>query len=136
MRSSFVCAILGNFLIFLLLVAALVYLGIGGGFVAIVCILVAIFWVPSFRSSYRIWVLTKRIVGIRTREKDKDNTSTTASQDDDSKEDESEGIFQVWKNYRVSRATDRLCWIMFALELLLFFVYPMITLFLIKNYRV
>lgn len=136
MRSSFICAILGNFLIFLLLVAALVYLGIAGGFVAIVCILVAIFWVPSFRSSYRIWVLTKHIVGIRTKQKDEDATSTTASQDDDSNEDESEGVFQVWENYRVSRATDRLCWIMFALELLLFFVYPTITLFVVKNYQV
>lgn len=134
LRSSFVCALLGNFLIFLLLVAFLVYLGIGGGFVAIICILVAIFWVPNLLSSYRIWVLTKDIVGVK---KEKDEEEMTVTTDDESERGEggSEGVFQVWESNRVSRATERLCWIMFGLEWALLFVYPMITLFAVKNYQ-
>jgi len=137
MRSSFVCAFLGNLLIFLLLVGFLVYLGIGAGFVAIICILAAIAWIPSIRSSYRVWVLTKHIVGLRSNPKDKDDTTAISETDTDSTdEEESEGVYQVWESYRVTRATNRLCWIMLVLEILLLFVYPTITLFGVKNYEV
>lgn len=134
MRSSFVCSILGNTLIFLLLVAALVYLGIGAGFIVIVCILVAFFWVPSLFSSYRIWMLTKDIVGIRSKNDDSDTTAADAT-NRSIHEDECEGVYQVWETYRVTRATPRLCWIMFAIEWTLFFIYPMVTLFSVKNYQ-
>jgi hypothetical protein len=47
-----------------------------------------------------------------------------------------EGIFLVVRYRRVTEATERLCWIMTALEISVLFVYPAVTLFILGNWPV
>ena len=46
----------------------------------------------------------------------------------------SQVVYYVRQNVRVARATPRLCWVMFALEALIFFVWPLASLFAVQNY--
>jgi len=138
MRSSFVCAIIGNMMVLLLLAGALVWLGLPAGGVALIVMLVLIFgMIPGFRVSYRIYQLTKDIAFAM---KNNQKTDEVDEEEEESvrkfKEDASEGVYQVWETYRVTCATARLCWLFYVFECLLFFIYPAVSLFFIGNYAI
>ena len=46
---------------------------------------------------------------------------------------DSEVIFQVTETYRLTRPSEKLCWILFGLELFLLFVFPLWMLFDVGN---
>jgi lipase ATG15 len=46
---------------------------------------------------------------------------------------ESQGVFQVIETYRITRVSDRFCWIMFVAEIVLLFLWPLIVLFIVED---
>ena len=148
MRSSLVCTFVGDGLVLLIIISILVWMDISWSFIIVVVVLVCILWIPTLLVNHRVWVMTKHIIGIRTEDKKQAKMEETTEQEETGNDDtkastierpelgESEGIFQVWERYRVSRATVRLCWIMFAIEISALFLYPLIILFWAGNYPV
>jgi lipase ATG15 len=130
MRSSLVCSLIGNFLIFLLILALLTWLELGGVFTCLILAVGVIVALPGLKSSYKLFKITKQLVlatsdaDERTTREDYQGETTSAS----------EGVYLVVENYRVSRATPRLCCMMLAIEIGLFFVWPLISLFGVGNY--
>ncbi len=49
---------------------------------------------------------------------------------------ETDGIYQTFEKYRVSRPTLCFCWFLFWLEICIFLIWPLITLFAIQNYAI
>jgi len=47
--------------------------------------------------------------------------------------EESEAIYQVWEKSRIFEPTDSLCWFAFAVEFILLFLYPTISLYRLGN---
>lgn len=52
------------------------------------------------------------------------------------KNDSDEALFQVWQRSRVSQPTGFLCWMLFGLSVCLLFFWPMIQLYVDKNFRI
>jgi hypothetical protein len=140
MRSSLVCAIVGNLLVLFLLAGALVWLGLPSGGVILVVVLVVIFgMLPGARISYRLYLMTKDIAFTLNSAKVRDADDVPQDADeasDDFEKEASEGVYQVWETYRVTCATDRLCWLMYLLEVILFYLWPAASLFVIRNYTI
>jgi hypothetical protein len=148
MRSSFVCAILGVVLTCLIIISFLVYYGATAALIGGVIALMVVCCFPSCRSTFRTWNMAKDVAGFRapSSEHESDVSDTAGDTDDDAQDDtlggvqhsemgmtgtsDSEGVFQVCVTYRTTQATERLCWTMFAIEILLMFVYPLVTLYL------
>jgi hypothetical protein len=136
LRSSFLCTVVGSFLLFFVLLAFLVYAGLGSTFtifMVIACLIVAY---PSFYSTYRLYRVGSDLIELRTMFKVPRSLQASRSAepipissarpdmshyDRDSfavLNEESEAAYYVTHSYRITRATDRLCWIMLAVELL------------------
>eukprot|EP00541_Cyclophora_tenuis_P016342 CAMPEP_0116563538 /NCGR_PEP_ID=MMETSP0397-20121206/12791_1 /TAXON_ID=216820 /ORGANISM="Cyclophora tenuis, Strain ECT3854" /LENGTH=616 /DNA_ID=CAMNT_0004089997 /DNA_START=29 /DNA_END=1879 /DNA_ORIENTATION=+ len=49
---------------------------------------------------------------------------------------DSEAIYQVWEQYRVDEATNLFCWLMFVVEIVFLFLYPLISLYIIGNHAI
>lgn len=64
---------------------------------------------------------------------DDGETAPGGGQNDDEGADATAGLHRAWETYRISRATDGLCWTMFAIEISLFYVWPLVTLSLLNN---
>jgi ABC-type multidrug transport system fused ATPase/permease subunit len=156
MRSSLICAFIGYALIILVIASFLVWADLGGTFVLIVCILVLLVCFTSIRSSWRIARMTRDVMQIRMELsfKKKDKAIKKEPQDPDveaieeivedtatddanvNAELESEGMFFVWENYRITRPSKCFCWIMFAIEILLLFLCPFIGLMVDQNWPI
>jgi hypothetical protein len=137
MRSSFICSLIGNFLIFLIILALLVWVQLDA---ATTCFLLAVaflVFLPGFRTTYRLFGVTKELVLARTNAKNRNDDDEAESGEMDSPivlTAESEGLYQYIETYRVNRATNRMCWIMFSLEVTFFFVWPLVSLLVVENY--
>ena len=126
MRSSLVCAVGGTILVLLLLSALLVYLDGEGFFAILLIIAVVMCCIPRIRNTVRVFK-----VYMKTGQEEE-------LQGDDARLTERgtavvDGISHSHEKYRVSRPTRGFCWFMFGLEVGLLFVWPMVTLFAIKN---
>jgi len=49
---------------------------------------------------------------------------------------EDSAIYQVWRNYRVTEPTTLLCYIIFSLEVVFFYLVPLYTLFAVGNWKI
>lgn len=135
MRSSLVCSLIGNFLIFFLFLALLVWLELGAAFTLLILAVAFLIFLPGFRSTYRLFSATKDFMGARTDARRHQDTSDESGKDVPAVlMEESEGIYIVLETYRVNRATNRLCWIAFFGEVCLFFIWPLVSLFYVANY--
>jgi hypothetical protein len=135
MRSSLVCSVIGNFLIFFLFLALLVWLELGASFTLLILAVAFLIFLPGFMSTYRLFTVTKDLVSIRKDAKGHQNISDELT--DDSPKvptEESVGIYVVFETYRVNRATNLMCWIFFFGEVSLFFIWPLVSLFYVENY--
>ena len=149
MQSSFVCAILGNLLSCLIVISFVVWYGATGVVIAVVIILMAVCCFPSFLSTIRTFNMAKDLAGLRAPPSTSEHAESNPPVDiDDNDEEEngvagnddsehglsgtsdSEGVFQVCVTYRTTQATDLYCWIMFGTEMVLLFLFPLISLYL------
>lgn len=156
-KSSFACAIIGNFLAFLLVLGFLVWMDFSGVVVGILVAVMFLCFLPHFLTSAKIFKMYRHVKEVKmeildqendaeeNREQHQQSWDERENDSDDmenpivnnatnSDDEESEGIYQVWETFRVTRPRDEVCWIIFGIELALFFVWPVITLFAIKNY--
>jgi hypothetical protein len=133
MRSSLVCSMIGNFLIFFLFLALLVWLELGASFTLLILAVAFLIFLPGFLSTYRLYTVTKDLNLIR---KDRKVKHSISDEEDRSivPMEESEGIYVVSETYRVNRATNPMCWIFFFLEVSVFFIWPLVSLFFVENY--
>lgn len=127
MRSSVVCSILGTLMVILMLLALTLWF-VNGGFIAAVVVVVCFTCIPRFRSSIRIFKMYKQ-VDEETSAEDEENESEV-------QRGQTDGIYETYEKYRVSRPNTLLCWSIFVLEVALFLLWPFVTLFAIGNYAV
>jgi len=122
----------------------LIFLKLGAvftGFMVAVAILVSF---PSFLATYRLLKTIKTLEVGRSEAHQKmiDEEKNERGEvdagvdlvDRRTSEHESSCVYFVEEVYRVTRPTNRLCWIMFGLEVSLFFFYPLVALFAVGNY--
>lgn len=123
MKSSILCSAIGSFLLVFFFFSLLIYLGMGIPFTMfIVAIGLSLFY-PTFKSSYRLYQFGADV-----------NFARDQFQPSNEELEVSQAVYIVDEVYRVSKPTERFCWIMFTVEVGLFFVYPLISLFSIANY--
>jgi hypothetical protein len=136
MRSSVICSIIGTGLIFFFFFSVLLYLGLGIVFTMFLVAVAVIIALPTLKSTYRLYKLgvglirLKILTGFIARVEDREEVIESSENGDTP----SEAVYVVEENYRVSRPTIFFCWIMFLLEVVIFFVYPFFSLFLVGNY--
>ena len=136
MKSSVACSVLGTFLIYFFIFSVLIYLGLGIVFTMFIVAVGVIFAIMTFRSTFSLyklnrglvkWKLLDRVLG----ENEPEELATGANADE---KESSEAVYLVQEVYRVSKPTRWFCWLMFFLELALFFVYPFWSLYAVGNY--
>mmetsp|Transcript_10578 Transcript_10578/g.16288 ORF Transcript_10578/g.16288 Transcript_10578/m.16288 type:complete len:977 (+) Transcript_10578:110-3040(+) len=120
-KSSFVCALIGNIFIILAIASLASYLELGVG-PTLFIILLSIFIMSnnvlqsvSLYKAYRAQVRRKK---------------------EDNSDDEDKVIYQVWESFRINRISDKAAWTIFVFEVVVFFIWPTITLFSVDNYAI
>jgi hypothetical protein len=137
-RSSLACSVIGSALVFLIFFSVLVYLRLGVIFTMFALAMGVLISYPTLKSSYSLYK-TRRELTIGYTQADilrsPDETEGGADLvDRRGSQDESECVYLVEEVYRVTRPTRRFCFLMFFLEVSLFFVYPLASLFSVGNY--
>jgi hypothetical protein len=138
MRSSIACSFIGAILIFLIFLSALVYLRLGAAFTIFMLAIAVIASYPRMYSTYKLYQTRNELtVGWSELDKARSPDETEAGANlvsRRSNEDESECIYFVNEVYRVTRPTSKFCWMMFAAEICIFYIYPLASLFSVNNY--
>lgn len=144
LRSSFVCSIIGTFLILFLVISTFVYWSLSMGAIFLVLIVgLLLFW-SALRSSYRFFKSVKNLLLFKEGTKVDGEVATNgrSSEELNSWErqatlanSESEGIYFVQEKYRLFQPSDKASWILFILEGSLLFVYPLLSLILVSNWH-
>jgi hypothetical protein len=152
-KSSMACSLMGSALVFMIIFSIFYFLDLSGaalGFLMTMAVLLAI---PNFRSTWRLYKTVqvfKHTQLKRTQESIKKTGSDTNAMHRDkslqsmrpSERDalpfdyptESECIYLVTERFRISSPTVKFAWIMFGIEVGLFFVWPFVSLFMVGNY--
>jgi len=150
MRSSFACSVVGNFLVFFVVIAFFVWFEAGKAAIGVAVAVLALISIPTFISTLRMYNMTKDIVGLKKNSVDpsqgqgkdrdaekagetKDEASTGASELGLAGVDDSEGVFQVCETYRITQASGVFCWIMFLAEILLLYGWPLVALYIMND---
>ena len=157
-KSSMICSVLGTFLIMFLMIGVLVYLQVNGIEAAFVIAIVVIIAYPPLSSAFRLYRSGVKFISLRSSEKkviqgpgnDIMNAVRPLSElgrsavgsestfvdgpDFCFNATESHGVYLVEQTYRITKPSQRFCWAMFGIEVILLFVYPMSALFASKNY--
>jgi len=118
-QSSFVCAILGQTLTLLSIISFMVWLESSSYFIVLVIILFTIFTWNRFGTSYGLRELYGEI-------------SLNAPRSTD----ETDLMFYVNEQYRITKPTPKFCWFLLCVEIALFVIYPIISLFVSRNFNV
>lgn len=122
---------------FLLLLSTLVYLELGTTGTVFGLAIGAILATPSIMSTFKLYATTKNLVFSHnfSRKQEEERSAQDISERDYLREEhESEGVYFVQERFRISKPTEIFCWIMFTLEVGIFFFYPLASLFVIGNY--
>jgi hypothetical protein len=136
MRSNVVCALLGHFLVILLVASFLTWCALDWKFVLIVVILVVIYMFPSIRQSWRISNMTRDLILARNEVK---GDAERPSKEDWTNSDgsrESEGLFHVWEVYRMTKPKELVCWFTFAGEVIFLYIWPFVSLMAVSNWAI
>lgn len=125
-RSSFACAIIGNFLFLLLVVGLMVWMGLAGAALIIVIVLILLCCIPSIKSTLRLRRIYEDLA-----------PGSSAEEEDDSGGADEEGvsaaIYQIWEEWKISDPTEAFAWIVIATEVTLFYLWPLIHLCVLRN---
>lgn len=150
MRSSVACSFLGIFVFFLLFLSVLIWLQFPAFVVVIAMIICALFAVPLLKDLRRLVYVTGKVFAARKEQEKLDIAPENSNQGpvvptltafhSSRRASEilnipNEGMFLVAQESRVTKATERLCWIAFVLEMLIFVLYPLIVLCLVRNFQ-
>lgn len=155
LRSSVICSILSMFMILLMTAGFLIWFGLGAGPIIVFLLIVLMASWSSLRNTYNLVKLGKDLIQVRSSKKkqhkerqskidasvatsgggDGENSGArrTLTWQNNRKTEESEAVYHIATLERHYEATDLLCWLSFIVELLLFFVYPAISLFWIGD---
>ena len=116
--SSLICAIVGNVLCLLTFMALLTWAGVPMGGVLILTALVILSARASIRRMYAIYDTYK---------------DTRQRQERPGLDNRSETIYQVTETHRLTRPSERFCWVLFGLEIFGLLLLPLLTLILVGN---
>jgi len=134
MRSSFICAILGNLLIFLVLLAAVVWVGGSTLFIGLMVLVLVCCIFPHIRASVRFYDMYRALSrGDKKHSDDEVNPGEEDEQELVQQILEEGTVYQKWETKYITRPRVRFCWVMFVLEIALLYMWPLITLILVKN---
>lgn len=137
-KSSLVCAIGGTFFAVLLLVSFLVWLNSSAPFLVLIALLIVLSCIPRFKHIHRVSTIYDSVSHSRgdNAAEDRQPELRDDQQASNNAMLDGETVFQTREKYRVTRPTPSLCWVLFCCEVGLFFVWPLITLFVVGNYPV
>jgi hypothetical protein len=124
-KSTFYCYIVGTVLTLFAVVSVLVWFGAGPVVIIVVILLYALIVYSSLRKSLGLNAVYNQIL---SRE---DGCGRSIN-----RHRESNTLYQVRETFRISEPTPEFCFIMFGLEVVLFFIVPIIALIVAKNYRI
>jgi len=116
--SSLVCSILGNTLLVLTFAALLRW---AGASIVLLLVLTGLLLLVNRDAFYRIYVVYDTYQDTRRRRRGRRDTDGKAK----GASSGSEAIYQVTETHRVTRPSEKLCWILFGLELFGLFVFPL-----------
>ena len=119
--SSFICAALGLMLAIITVTSLLVWLDASPIAIGLISMLLILCTLPNFQSIYESYGLFKDIKARH--EKDVEL----------GKPRESEAVYKIWEDFRVTQPSNNLCWVLFFLEIKFCFFYPLIALFMVGN---
>ena len=125
--SSFICAIIGNLLFFLLVVGLMVWMGLAGAGLIIVIVLLLLCCIPRTKSTLRLRRIYNDLAS------DSGNDSEDEEDGGDKDEAVSAAIYQIWEEWRVTAPTEAFAWIVIAAEVILFYLWPLIHLCVLRN---
>jgi hypothetical protein len=153
-RSSILCSLIGTFLIVLIFISVLVWFELQGVFVFFAFVVIVLIAYASLWNTITVFKLHKDLVGVGTWKKEGDDQDPVAEELESGKEkpspsppvlrtksekawaisgsQPSEGVFVIQERKRVTRPTEKFCYVMFGFEFLFFFLWPTITLLLIS----
>ena len=131
MRSSFACSIVGILLVFLFFVALVVWSATGFATIFVLIVIICCF-IPHMQNSRRIYKRYQDVLHAQHEELDAEAHGANRS----SVMEETEGIFQTFKTYRVTHPRICLCCIVFFLWVVIIILWPVIILFVTENYPV
>lgn len=140
LRSSLICSLIGTGLIILIVVSFLVWFQLSGAFVAF-AFFVSLFMAWGALSNTRhLFKVGKDLGGVTANLKDaaSDDQAEEAPTEEDrdlpqeSDENPSEAVYLVSEYMRETEMTDAFGWFMFRVEVAIFYVYPLVTLFMIN----
>jgi hypothetical protein len=146
--SSFICSAIGTMLLLLLMTSCLVWLELPKTFIIIIVLASILYAWNSLKSERRLAKIAKQALKQETEGNgnDPENSEVVLNEGEhslermpsrrasDSDETPNGGVYLVSLEERVTEAKEHLCWIMLGLELAVFFVYPIITLFALRNW--
>ena len=110
--SSFICYIVGFVFTLFVFVAFMVWFKLPKEAVGVICVVYILWCFQSVRNSFELRKVYDEVV-----------------QQDDNTTNEAEILYQVSERFRTTQPTNRLCWIVLFLEVLLFFALPLGALF-------
>jgi hypothetical protein len=124
-RSSFICFIFGKSLTLFAIVSLVSWFNFGGVGITVTIMLYILSVFNTSRSSIGLRQVYSRLL---TRD-DGNERSIRGDKNSDA-------LYQFAENFRITEPNPNLCWIVFAIELVFFYIVPIIALFAAKNYRV
>lgn len=131
--SSFICALIGNVLVVLFVGAFLNWLGSSVGTVIFVIVIVGLLMISPVRQTIKMFQMIRdhrEAKALDNEKKKKDDATSTRSEMTTTK---NEIIYQLTESYRINKITPRVAWTLMALEIIIFYLWPMIALFVIGN---
>lgn len=121
MKSSVACFFVGHGLGLAVFAAALTWLGASAKVVVMVVLAIIFSMIPKIRYA-------KSLADIIRQVKFRDD----GAEDEDGK---SIGLFQIWRSFRVRQPKRIFCILVFGMEFVFFFLWPLTTLYYIGNYK-
>jgi hypothetical protein len=155
-RSSFICSLLGTFLIVFIFISFLVWFELSGVFVLLAFIVMVLIAYASLRNTLTLYKLHKDLIDIRTLKKEKrdeqsenevmgiesnDVSPSPGTAMDKTKSERvweisgkrpSEAVYLVEEVKRITQPSEKFCYAMFILEFVFLFLWPTITLFMVS----
>jgi len=120
--SSLICSILGIVIMALIATSLLVWLQLSVSLVGLAALVFALAFGRTVRSLFRVSWLFKKL--LNERNGDSNDTEDAANQQ--KTKADNRGVFLVSKIDRISEPSDTFCFVMFFLEFLVRYVYPIV----------
>ena len=105
----------------------MVWMGLAGAGLIIVIVLLLLCCIPRTKSTLRLRRIYNDLAS------DSGNDSEDEEDGGDKDEAVSAAIYQIWEEWRVTAPTEAFAWIVIAAEVILFYLWPLIHLCVLRN---